>query len=151
MKNKITVITGNHLDFDERAKRIVQIYNEETKGFDESFFPTERDNLHLVYLEGIDGSVIVDKWGYIINNRYISFNIVLFAAFSKQNRNKGYLRNCIEGCGLEIQTVQVSPYDPIKTWHSLGFRKAGTIGMDILLRKQEIEGIHWGQCNLQED
>lgn len=140
---EIKIISPNDLEFDARAKEIVDIYNSESKApFSEALDVTNPKSIKLIYVVGCAGGVITDAWHH--KNGDFAFHSVMFAAFPVSERRKGYLRACLERADYPIETVQVNGNDPIEIWKKLGFTKQGTLGFSTMLRSRDFDGIKWG-------
>ncbi|MFA0381157.1 hypothetical protein [Vibrio sp. 10N.222.54.A3] len=141
----IKVITGNDPEFLQRANDIINIYNETCPScHQESLNLSRLDALKLIYVDGVAGGVITDEW--CNSNGEFMFHSIMFAAFPKESRNQGYLKACLTHCGFPVETVQINDYDPVDIWKKLGFNLAGTMGMTIMLRSRDFEGVKWGLC-----
>lgn len=140
---EIKIISPNDLEFDARAKDILDIYNSESKApFSEALDVTNPKSIKLIYVVGCAGGVITDAWHH--KNGDIAFYSVMFAAFPSSERQKGYLRACLDYADYPIETVQVNGNDPIEIWKKLGFTKQGTLGFSTMLRSRDFDGIKWG-------
>ncbi|KMJ46711.1 hypothetical protein AB204_02530 [Xenorhabdus khoisanae] len=141
---KVQVITGKHPDFISKAQRIVDIYNQDGDGFgDERLEISYPETLHLIYVENVEGGVITDAWRD--ENGHILFHSIMFAAFPKPDRRKGFLRACIEDSDFPIETVQINSMQTYPIWKKLGFDKVGLLGMTLMLRCRDFDGVTWGQ------
>ena len=142
----VKVITSKDHGFEERANQIVALYNESNDSDHHEQIELAVDHkLKLIFVEGVDGGVIVDAWHDNSNNNFMFYSIN-FAAFPPEARNKGHLKACMRECGFPIETVQINPWDPIELWQNLGFTLAGTLGFTTMLRSRDFENVRWGPC-----
>lgn len=142
----VRVIDGAHPEFAARAKFILDIYNRESdSGFDETLTVTSPSSIRIIFIDGVEGGVIADRWSDR-TGKTIFFSI-MFAAFNESDRKKGYLSACIQNSELQLETVQVQEGDPIEVWKKLGFKKAGMMSGTLMLRTRDFDGVVWGSYN----
>lgn len=144
---QVKTINATHADFKRKADNILELYNQESHSpFDEVLNVNKPESLNLVYVEGVEGGVITDRW--CNSSGEFLFNSIMFAAFPQQERRKGHLKACLQNAGFPIETVQINGGDPIDIWRKLGFTKIGTLGMTVMMRTRDFPNIHWGVCVL---
>lgn len=143
----VRVIDGTHPEFAARAEFILDVYNRESKcPFPETLTVKSPETIRMIFIDGVEGGVIADRWSDENDNTI--FWSIMYAGFNESDRRKGYLSACIQNGELPLETVQVQGGDPIEVWKKVGFKKAGTMGMTIMLRTRDFEGIKWGFCSI---
>ncbi|AZL83356.1 hypothetical protein EIJ81_00380 (plasmid) [Aliivibrio salmonicida] len=143
------VIGPSHEDFWDRANKIVEIYNEESSvPFSELLDVSNSNTINLIYIDGIDGGVITDAW-YNKNDEFL-FHSIMYAAFPKADRQKGYLKACVNSVNFKIETVQINAGDPVEIWKKLGFKKLGLLNFTMMLRTRDFDGVNWGLVVLKK-
>lgn len=131
---KIRLIKGSDNKAEKKINEILQIYNTE-KGLAEGYSNDYPNKSTIAFVKGIKGGVIVEtvfKGGVFI----------YYAAFEEQDRNKGYLTQCIKEInksGLTVYGVQLNPFDNFKFWARLGFVNQINFNWTLTYLNTEIE------------
>lgn len=114
---KVALINGNNPKAEKKINEVLAIYNNE-KGLNEGFTNDYPEKCIIAYIKGVRGGVLVEtvfKGGAFI----------YYAGFALGDRNKGYLKKCLEAIrqtGLIIYGVQLNPFDDLEFWARLGFK-----------------------------
>ena len=115
---KIKLMTGEDKTFMERAMYIIYMYDEITGSITNVNIKIKR--MLIIHGENDLGGLLLDYH----HREKAPFYRLMFAAFEKHNRRKGYLRACLEFAknnNINIPLVEFDNFDQIDMWEKFGY------------------------------
>ena len=120
-----------------RAEKIVDIYNNCSSTFmSEELDLNNPSNTLIIYSDNDEGGLLMDY-----HEEYNAFRL-MFAAFEKENRGKGLLRDCMDYAiakDFDIAFIEVQMFSKNPIWRHLGYTIEGLFNFCPFLANRELK------------